>query len=50
VAGQDPRAPKRGEELLQELHGHLAALGDLADGHRRVAHARELGQSDHRVT
>src|SRR4029077_10098062 len=50
VADQDARAAQGREELLEELDGDAAALGDLADRHRALAGARQLRQRDHRVT
>ena len=46
VGGQEAAAAQGREELLEELLGHPAALGDLFDRDRPVARARQLGHRD----
>jgi hypothetical protein len=46
VAGQEAVATQGREELLEELLGDLAALGQLLDRNRSIARAGELGEGD----
>ena len=49
LALQQAVAAQGREQLLEELHRHPAALGDLRDRDRALARARELGHRDDRV-
>jgi hypothetical protein len=44
VAGQQAAPPQGREELLEELLGDLATLGQLLDRNRPIAGAGELGE------
>jgi hypothetical protein len=49
VAGQQAGPAQGREELLEELLGDVAALGQLLDRHRPLARAGQLGHRDDRV-
>jgi hypothetical protein len=46
VAGQEAGPTQGREQLLEELLGNVAALGQLLDRNRAIAGAGELGEGD----
>ena len=50
LGADDAGAAQHGEQLLEELHRHLAPARQLADRHRvGAAAAPELGEREHRI-